>query len=61
MFPEAHAASIIRAMDLFHSGFPTKTLYAFLISHARNMPAHLILLALIQLKIYSEEYKPWNY
>jgi len=43
---------------LFPSGFPTKIVYAFLISaiHAR-CPAHHIFLDLITLKIFSEPYK----
>ena len=44
--------------DLFHSGFPTKTLYTPLLSPIRAIcPAHLILLHFITLTIFGEQYR----
>jgi hypothetical protein len=44
---------------LFHSGFPTNILYAFLFSPVRNTcPTHLILLVFMILIILGEEYMP---
>jgi hypothetical protein len=45
---------------LFPSGFPTNILYVFLVSSIRaTFPVHLILLDLIILIMFGEEYKLW--
>jgi len=46
---------------LFHSGFPTKTLYPFIVSpRSATCFAHLILPDLIPLTTFSEQYKSWS-
>jgi hypothetical protein len=47
--------------DLLPSGFPIKTLYAFLFSQMQaTYPAHLVLLDLIILIIFGEEHNLWS-
>jgi hypothetical protein len=46
---------------LFHSGFPTNTLYTFVISPMRfTCPANFVLLDLIAPIILGVKYKPWG-
>jgi hypothetical protein len=47
--------------SLFSSGFPNNILYGFLVSPIRaTRPAHLILLDLIIIIMFGEEYKWWS-
>jgi len=51
----------IHSNTVFPSGFPTKILYAFLISPIHpTWPAHLILLDFISLTTFCEAYKLWS-
>ena len=46
---------------LFHSGFPTKTLYTFTVSpRSTTCSAHLILSDLIPLTTFSQQHKSWS-
>jgi hypothetical protein len=46
---------------LFPSGFPSKTLYNFFSCPMRaTWPAHIILLVLIALMLFGDEYKLWS-
>jgi len=52
---------LVLPSGLFHSDFPTKTLYTPLLSHIRaTCLAHLILLDLITRIIYGEEYRSYS-
>jgi hypothetical protein len=47
---------------LFPSGFPTNSLYAFLVSPFRaTIPVYLIMIDLIIIIMFFEEYKLWRY
>jgi hypothetical protein len=65
IFPQDHSkiihpTSLGLTTGLSPSGFPTKILYAFLISHACYMPAHPTPLDVITLIIFGEAYKLLN-
>ena len=52
---------LVLPSGFFHSGFPTKTLHAPLLSHIRaTCPAHHILLGWITRRIFGDEYRSYG-